>query len=332
MITALSSWCLLSLPNVSAADGGWRVLALEEDDIWAPGNKDRHYTHGARLDAVSTDLRGGKYLSLFDWLPLFVTDESHSRRVDFMVGQNIYTPENLVLKIPAATDRPYAGWLYIGLGIIQNTGPAQLDRFALRLGVVGPSSGAATTQISFHTIIDAGRPKGWAYQISDEPAFDLYVERKWRARNTLFPDFGIGVDVIPQIGLRIGNVYDYVSIGALFRLGRNLLIDYGPPHIDENLGSVVLNPEYADSNWAWYFFAGSEARLIGRNIFLDGNLFTTSARIARNDAVADLEAGLALIYGDLRLGYTIIYRTKEFPLQSGYDHFGSIDLGFRISY
>jgi hypothetical protein len=321
----------IALP-VRASDNGWRVLAIEEDDIWAPKNTDRHYTHGIRIGATSGEVEDPDYQAPFSWVPNFPQTGDRSRRFELMLGQNIYTPEDLTRLHPDPKDRPYAGWLYTGFGLIQDTNHSQFDRVVLRLGTVGPSSLADTTQISFHTIIDANKPKGWADQIHNEPTVDVFAERKWRALANLMPALGLSVDALPQVSARIGNVYDYIALGGMVRFGRNLQVDYGPPHIDENLGSSLLNPEFSNSNWAWYVFAGSEGRLIGRNLFLDGNTFSTSAHVHKHIAVADMEAGLAILYGHLRFGYTLVRRTQEFSGQNSADEFGSINFGFRASF
>jgi hypothetical protein len=47
---------------------------------------------------------------------------------------------------------------------------------------------------------------------------------------------GWGWDAIPQWDLRLGTVYDCAGLGGMLRFGRNLRVDYGPPHIDLNPG------------------------------------------------------------------------------------------------
>ena len=60
----------------------------------------------------------------------------------------------------------------------------------------------------------------------------------------------------------------------MIRLGRNLRVDYGPPHVDLNTGSDYIDPDRADvGGVGFYAFAGAEGRAIARNIFLDGNSF-----------------------------------------------------------
>jgi hypothetical protein len=42
--------------GVAHADSGWTWSILEEDDFWAPNDRDRHYTHGIRLSTTSGDI------------------------------------------------------------------------------------------------------------------------------------------------------------------------------------------------------------------------------------------------------------------------------------
>src|SRR5262249_12959725 len=151
---------------------------------------------------------------------------------------------------------------------------------------------------------------------------DIFRERKWRFHAPL--SGGLEFDALPQVSLRVGNVYDYVAAGGMVRIGRNLKIDWGPPHIDENLGANYVNPTRIDGTWAWYAFLGTEGRLVGHNMFLDGNSFQRSASVPKEIAVGDLEAGVAMVRQHFRLAYTYVYRTNEFRTQDHPDHYGSI--------
>jgi hypothetical protein len=335
---------LASAGAARAADDHWTGTVLEEDDYWAPDNRDRHYTHGIRFSGTSGEVRD--WLGPFRWLPLFPRADPDadgqaradvaSRRYEILGGQNMYTPEDLARHVPDPRDRPYAGWLYGGVGVLQDTrfqGFDQFDRFALRLGTIGPSSGAGQLQTKWHLLISVAQPNGWHAQLHDEPALDLYRERKWRVPLTPPSGSGLDVDVIPQVAARAGNVYDYVAAGGMIRFGRNLAIDYGPPHIDENLGATYVNPSPGDgSAWSWYLFLGSEGRLVGRNIFLDGNSFQRSASVAKEVAVGDAEIGAAMVWEHMRVAYTYVYRSNEFRNQDHPDHYGSINFTFRLPF
>jgi lipid A 3-O-deacylase len=332
-----------------AGDPAWVTSFLEEDDFWSPDNKDRHYTHGLRVTLTSPDVDSRFWQAPFDWIgsftsafpgqdPTLAQGEPAVRRYNITpLGQNMYTPENPAPVNPDPRDRPYAGWLYGGVGMIQDTpGTAdeKVDRFdslQLTLGLVGPGSLAHAEQTHYHLLIDVAPFQGWHAQLHNEPTVDLYYERKWRHHAEAAN--GWGWDAIPQMSLRVGNVYDYLAAGGLLRAGRNLRVDYGPPHIDYNTGAEYLNLERLPAgDWGIYLFIGGEARAVGHNIFLDGNDFKSSAHVAKIPAVGDAEAGAAFFWWHLRLAYTLVYRSPEFVHQTGPDHYGSLNLTLHLAF
>jgi hypothetical protein len=108
------------------------------------------------------------------------------------------------------------------------------------------------------------------------------------------------------------------------RIGYDLPDDYGPVRIEPSLpGSNFFAPASA---FGWYLFAGFDARAVGRNIFLDGNSFESSRRVAKIPFVGDGQLGAALTFDRFRLTYTHVFRTKEFRTQPHSDQFGAINL------
>lgn len=339
----------LAPPQAEADDPFWTGSIVEEDDFWAPQNKDRHYTHGIRFSATSGDVHDAFWQAPFDWIndiaPVFPRPpegtvppgESIARRYNLILpGQNMYTPQDFTRVNPDPRDRPYAGWLYGGVGLMQDTpgslsdGIDRFDDLELKLGIVGPGSLAQAMQTDYHLLIDVQPFQGWHAQLRNEPTLDLFYQHKWRHHGE--DAAGWGWDAIPQWSLRLGNVYDYAAAGGLLRLGRNLRVDYGPPHIDLNTGADYINPSRISGNWGFYVFAGGEARAVAHNIFLDGNDLESSPHVQRIPAVADLEAGLAVFWGHFRVAYTYVFRTPEFVHQNGPDHYGSLNLTVRLAF
>jgi hypothetical protein len=335
---------LLIVPSgVASADSGWTLSILEEDDFWAPDNRDRHYTHGIRLSATSGDVKSDFWQAPFRWIdwiaPIFPEGHDIARRYNVIpLGQNMYTPEDFTRFNPDLRDRPYAGWLYGGVGLMQDTpelAPGGIDRFdelALKVGIVGPGSLANQTQTRYHLLIDVSPFKGWHAQLRNEWAGDLFYQHKWRFHDE--DEGGFGWDVIPQWSLRVGNVYDYAGGGGMLRWGRNLRVDYGPPHIDLNTGADYINTDrlIPGTDWGFYVFVGGEARAVAHNIFLDGNDFKSSAHVDKIPAVGDLELGAAVVHRHFRLAYTYIYRSPEFFHQNAPDHYGALSLSFRLPF
>ena len=332
LLAILVTILVTPLPRAHA-DSAWTGNIVEEDDFWAPDNRDRHYTHGIRFSATSGDVHDPAWLAPFNWLsPIFGNDTGTdvARRYNLVAGQNIYTPENGGLINPDPRDRPYAGWIYSGIGLMQDSHGDQFDELDLKLGLVGPGSFASQTQTKFHLLINVATFRGWHAQLHNEPTLDLFYTRKWRYWQPIGDDHDWAWDVIPDVGARVGNVYDYLAGGGMVRLGRNLRVDYGPPHADLNMGSDYINPDRADAgDFGFYGFLGAEGRAVARNIFLDGNSFKPSASVDKRPLVGDLEGGLAGTWGHWRLAYTYVYRSEEFQHQHAPDHYGSLNLTFK---
>ena len=81
----------------------------------------------------------------------------------------------------------------------------------------------------------------------------------------------------------------------------------------------------------WYLFAGVDGRAVARNIFLDGNTFRDSHSVDKEIFVGDIQMGIVLTKGDVRLGYTHVFRSREFKTQKeSYQQFGAVSLSFQL--
>jgi len=302
---------------------------LFENDIFY--NTDRDYTNGVQIAWTTPPDKNWDWATeTARWLPYF--GQEGEVRTSYSIGQNIYTPSNLHLADPDPSDRPYAGFLYLGLGIINETpdqgdgSVRQLDQAELDLGVVGPDSLAQNSQDFVHRIINDTIPQGWDYQLHNEPALVLKDEKTWKFSS--WKVLGFSFDVDPHVGAAVGNVYDFVNAGAMARFGFNLPDDYGPVRIDPSLpGSNFFKPTGAIGA---YLFAGVDGRAIARNIFLDGNTWEDSRHVTKIPYVGDLQLGAALTFRAFRLTFTHVFRTKEFTTQAHSDQFGAINLSVRF--
>ena len=76
-----------------------------------------------------------------------------------------------------------------------------------------------------------------------------------------------------------------------------------------------------------YFFVGVAGRAVGRDMFLDGNLWRDSPRVDdRKTYVGDLQAGLAIHYREVQLAFTYVNRTEEFDAQITPQRFGAFSI------
>jgi hypothetical protein len=315
------------------AESAPRLTIIEENDSIGL-DSDKHYTQGLRLGYQTGDLvTPSVWTAPFAWLPSSWGGPAGGdavRRYNLSLGQNIFTPSRIDVPVPQPNDRPYAGWLYVGIGLVQETAQHVLEDVELQLGVVGPSTKAAEVQTQWHQFIGAATAQGWQFQLHDEPGLVINYNRKYRF--ALASAEPIGLDVVPEGGFALGNVYDYASVGGTLRLGTNLTMDYGPPRIRPGPGGTdYMNGDRAHDGLGGYVFVGGQGRLVGRNIFLDDNSFRSSPSIPSNPLVGDLQAGASLFVMDgARLTFAYTRRSEEFKGQRGPDEFVGITLTLKL--
>jgi lipid A 3-O-deacylase len=306
-----------------------RFTLIEENDALVPSPTDRYYTQGLQLSYLSAPVTG----TGFDWLfPTTFTNPGspRTRKFEVVFGQSIFTPENTKLNPPDPNDRPYAGWLYAGIGWYQQTNRSSLDHFELLLGVVGPAALAKEVQGGFHDLLGQKTSAAWAFQLKNEPGVVLSYDHKWRIGTPI--GGGLSVDAIPEFGGSVGNVLTYGQLGMMVRLGQNLNADYGPPRIRPALsGTTWFDSSQLEGPAGWYLFAGVQGRAVARNIFLDGNSFTTSASVDKKALVGDLSAGASVFWLDFaKLDFVLTLRSKEFAGQTQAERYGGLNISFRL--
>ncbi|MBV5336137.1 lipid A deacylase LpxR family protein [bacterium] len=294
-----------------------------ENDIFA--DTDRHYTNGVRFSYLSAESDVPAWLErAAGALPMFSPDGR--RRWGVAFGQSMFAPSDISRHAPDPVDRPYAGWLYGSIGVVSEA-HGRIDILEVDLGVVGPASLAGRTQTVVHRITGSTSPKGWGYQLRNEPGIVVAYQRKWRGLYEFSP-FGMGVDITPYAGADAGNILTQAAVGVTVRVGFDLPADYGPPRVRPSMtGSDYFVP---NRDFGWYLFAGVEGRAVARNIFLDGNSFRDSRSVDKLPLVGNAQFGVATMVGGVRLAYTHVLMTSEFHHQNGNDSFGSFSVSARF--
>jgi hypothetical protein len=297
------------------------VHFLTENDAYGT-TTDRFYTNGARFGWNSAEESLPQPLAALDHSLAQLFGPARSRW-GIGIGQNMYTPVDKSRYDPDPRDRPYAGYLYAELSLDRRT-HRTLDRFSLQLGVIGPVALARPAQDVVHQLLGERPARGWNYQLHNEPVFNLAWDRVWRVPLAALPG-SIAVDSLPSLTLAAGTVQTYAAVGGRLRIGQGLERDFGTPRIRP---AIADSPAPVGEGFGWYLFAGAAGRLVGRDIFLDGNTFRDSRSVDHRPFVADLEIGAAVFWHDIRLGYTQVFRSKEFVAQEKSFTFGVLSLSF----
>jgi hypothetical protein len=286
------------------------------------GTSDQYYTSGLRLGWTS----GADAIGAVAALGRSIWGDG-TTRVSLELSQSLFTPRDTQLDPPNPLDRPYAGELLLTGGLIHDTSNTR-DLVALSLGTIGPSALGEIVQNGFHDIIGDTPNRGWHYQIQDQPAVNLLLQRTWRLPVAQFGS--IETDVLPAATAAGGDVRDYVQLGGVARIGQGLASDFGTARIEPGLnGSDAYS---AVRPLAWYAFAGADGQAVGYDVSLDGSTFRTNTpSVHRIWDVGELEGGLAVLFYGFRVTYTQTWQTQEFRgAKAGLFNFGSLALSAKF--
>lgn len=232
-----------------------RVMLWFENDLIVKSG-DRYYTNGAKIayqsstvSRVSSFVSAGMSHALSGWPTAW----------GISLGQNIYTPRDVKEPRLIPDDRPYTGWLYVGLSLTRvnaelaelvarsRRGPQGMDREAwdremvelagetgllfqelieLDVGVFGRDAAGSRFQIEVHRQTGSGDVAGWRNQLKSEPAVELLYQRKY-----LLPimERGLQIHFLPHLGFAAGTIDTHGAIGGTVRIGLNMGYQFGPP-------------------------------------------------------------------------------------------------------
>ena len=296
---------------------GFFDLQVQNDSIGLGDNTDRGYTNGVEIAYTLASSQTPAGLEAFAQnLPLFPEGASGTA-VQFVFGQEMYTPDDLSAEQLLSGDRPYAGWLYGGMRAKSLTLDEsdsrhdRLDVWALDIGVVGPSSRADQYQREFHKLIGSADPRGWRHQIRDEVGAILRYERHRRGGATELWE-GVDGDITTAFEAQVGNIDTRVTLGTSVRIGWNLPRDFGTG-LEAAASPGDAAAARARESGHVFFVLGVDGHAVARNIFLDGNTVKDSHSVDKLWFVAELRAGFEIeLTRRIRLSYLHHFRTPEF--------------------
>jgi hypothetical protein len=334
--------CIFLLPwRVCAEDDVARrmstVTLYMENDLFY--NTDRQYTHGTKLSWISPDLSDYRNAPpipawscpMIERLP-FINEPGYQRSVSFSFGQNIYTPEEIERSELIEGDRPYAGITYLAIGF-HSKNDLQMDTLEFDIGIVGRHSYAEDCQKTIHHWVDARDPKGWEHQLNDEPILNAFFERKWRMLRMGY-NHGLGYDIIPHIGVSIGNAFTGANAGGEIRFGWNLPNDFGTyiirPGSDSNAPLDGTDPRLRRllRRAGIHIFFAVDGTAVAQNILLDGNTFRDSHSVDKKHFVVSFVGGIGFIVNRFKITYSHVYQTKEFKTQDNGQQYGAISVSY----
>lgn len=314
--------CALATPSFAADKPGERKgssfsIRWENDTF---GGTDANYTNGFSL-ALTQQGRGpiGGAWHLFG-------DPEGEKFTTYDLGQLVFNPDDTGRRVPDPSDRPYAGFLYLGLTTFLQHDES-LHGLKLFVGVVGPVSLSEAVQKATHRVFLYNMPQGWDFQLKNEPVVNLLYE--YRHKITFTPrDAAVGVELIPVGSAMLGNFLIQAQAEAQFRIGYHLPDDFGATVL-RGIGNLPF-PQVGGTrhSWGFYAFAGGSASLVARNLTLDGNTFANSRSVDKRLFLPALEFGASLCTSRFQASFSYVMMGQEFYGQHVREDYGSILLSY----
>jgi lipid A 3-O-deacylase len=292
-----------------------------DNDVLA--RTDRGYTGGLTFgwdSRMYDDLDSHSWIS---WLPV-AKGPDVSASLSFTLGIKVYTPDSIQFSEPIEGDRPYAGILYMTMGVPVRS-PKHQDFFELTLGLVGPASQAQFSQSILHHIAPSNDPQGWGNQLGNEPLFEVTYEHKWKALT--FQDAeGYYLQLIPHVGAGLGNLSIFAGVGGQVRLGWNLPTDFGVEML-RPAGFRSSSPN-GGGGFGFELVLAADRKAVARNLLLDGNTFGTSLSVEKEPITSYYLIGGNLNLWRFSLGYEHIFWTRQFKTEPQNQTFSSFSLRY----
>jgi lipid A 3-O-deacylase len=295
-------------------------LALDNDGIVTSG--DKHYTQGARwsLDRIELGPESSAGWLALPLLPGAATDRHSAQWI--AIGQQLYTPDHVRTTTNQPDDRPYAGWLYTGGALFQES-DQHFARAELLLGMVGPSAGGEPLQNGFHKVFAFPRAAGWQYQLDDVPV--VVATYEVGAAQKLFEAGPAKVSAVPQLGVTTGNLFRDVHLSLLVRAGTLATLRYGPDQMRTGYSGLPLARNDRMHGGQWALWGGVEGREVFYNRLLQGDRDHPGVERQRQGLDVMVGGALALSPHWLIQG-TALDRHREFVGQPSHDRYGGVSI------
>lgn len=322
---ALLCFALLFTVGQARADTDW-VSVIWHNDVFL--NKDGGgYTNGlyaSWYDVSDTEPEefDAPWLTrpLMGWL---IDDEGEDFAVSsHTIGQAMMTPKDIKESVPDPDDAPYAGLLFWRSGYIRMEGN-QADKVSVTLGIVGPSSRAEEVQRFVHKVVGANEPKGWDYQIKDEPVGQIRRARVWR--------YNAELEGLPEADLllvgegAVGNLETSAGVSVMARFGTRLKRSFGTA--SQTIGRVS-SPMAIGRGWNIYVGAG--ASLVYNQIFISGSGLRSGPEAdLRREQFAGF-AGFSYSWDNLSLTGSFVSNTPLDENSTARQRFGTLTIAWRL--
>jgi hypothetical protein len=303
----------------------------DNDIINLPGEgTDRGYSNGTRLDYF---LVNNKPTLFFLNRLMPKAGDSSINTFGFSLMQVIYTPKNILKRIPDRDDFAYAGGLFATHSLSSANRVKKYSwQTEVLLGVMGPPSLAKDAQLQAHKIVDIVRPRGWDYQLKTDLLLNVSV-----AGEKELMRIGNVMEGIGGAQAFAGTAMNGLSVYSLIRFGKMT------PYFNGYISQFATPRGGKKSRWQVYGIVRPAVDCMLSYALIDGGIFnkgnepvpvpdpTTDEPVkearVRNRLVGKLGYGLVVSGGRIGISFT---QTTMTPVVKGTGRqaIGNISLHF----
>ncbi|MEH8015766.1 lipid A deacylase LpxR family protein [Rheinheimera muenzenbergensis] len=323
----VGGWALVAQAQAQAGDGA--VTVTVENDFFTAS--DNNYTNGIGVAWVSDEITAeedcfvGRWTQFWSFLP-YVADDGYRTYAAWSVVQEMNTPDDITEANPSEDDQPYSGVLYVDSTLYAKQGN-WTHAWQLKLGVVGPASGAGDVQREFHKLIGDDKPQGWHTQLPNEPVVNIdYTVAHLAAAGRV----GQSAQwrLVPMATAGIGNYFTGVGGGVYAETGWNLLEALGVTALRSGLNTASTVGVKASDNWSVSFYGGVAAYGVVHYLPLDGTLFRHSRSVSSEPLIGMASFGACLRRRGFTLSYSKTFFTDTFETQRQNTNFGTVGVSW----
>ncbi|ASK35920.1 hypothetical protein CEK62_16780 [Alcanivorax sp. N3-2A] len=253
--------------------------------------QDKNYTNGVRfswVDEGHTQCESESGLTcgtarLLDPLPgISAASERHAFTVS--LEQIMITPNDIKRETPDYNDLPYVGYTNLELGLFSWDADS-LYGYGVRIGIVGPDSGAEESQKIVHRITGSNEPEGWDNQLGQDligGAYFINAHRLFRHTS----DGGYQTELGYAWGVDANNFDGNAQAGGFVRFGRNLPGNFIPDYAGIGTAGSLVGL-FDNPGFGWEVFVGLSGQYVGYSyIERKGDDYDVQARDYIGTAVA----------------------------------------------
>lgn len=303
---------LISLTSVSQNHVSEAGLILE-NDLYTSTVNDKYYTNGFEI--------------YYRYLNPPKNENTVKKITEFKIAQYIYNPQTIRASRIDYNDRPFAGVLFAEAGITHFYTKNSVLKIMGQLGFVGPYAFGKEVQWRFHKTFNYKPVSGWEYQIHNAVLAQgtVFYAKQLANLNTKNT-----VDVLAQAEIKVGTVWNKISVGPVVRIGFKKLL----PVSDSNLYDAALryDKNYRETS-EFYFFISPKVNYQAYDATIQGSFFHDSSPVTFDLIPFRFqgEAGLKYRKNNWNLNYTFNYTSQEVDniVNEGY-YYGSIGIGYLL--